>query len=357
MPTDTEPGPSPVAPEPRQAEPRQAEPPQTVAFLLLDGFPLLAFAAALEPLRHANRLAERPLYAWRLLSPEGAPARASAGPALPVDGGPEDLAPGARLLVCAGDAAEDAPPRLTGWLRRQARAGVRLGAVGAGAWALARAGLLDGRRCTVHWEDRDRFAEAFPSVDVLEQLYVADRDLITAAGGAAAADLMLRLIADAHGPDLAAGVAEQMLLAGRREAGVRQRAGDPPSALGARHPVVARVTALMQERLADPLPAPALAEAVGLSTRQLERLFRRHLDVSPKRHYLTLRLERARRMLLQSPLPVAEISAACGFASPAHFSKCYRAHFKRTPYKERGEAVPAPRTPIPPAPAPELPAP
>ena len=315
--------------------------PSVHAFVLLDGFTLLAFAAALEPLRIANRLAGRDLYRWTLLSEEGAPVRPSAGFEIAVDGGLGELPRAAQVVVCGGlDVQAATTQRLLGWLRREARRGARMGAVCTGAWALARAGLLDGRRCTIHWENRDGFLEDFPEVDLSDQIFVVDRDVVTAAGGSAAGDMMLRLIADAHGPELAAAVADQMVYTTLRGDRDQQRLS-VPARIGVRHPKLSRVIAMMHENVEEPVSAARLADAVGMSTRQLERLFRRYLDRSPKRYYLELRLEKARRLLLQTEMSVINVALACGFTSPSHFSKCYRAHYKRTPYRERGVAAPA----------------
>jgi transcriptional regulator GlxA family with amidase domain len=179
-------------------------------------------------------------------------------------------------------------------------------------------------------------------VELTNRIYVIDGDRMTAAGGLASADLMLRLIADAHGADLAAEVSDQMVYTAPRGDTDRQRMS-VPARIGVRHPKLSRVIALMHEHIEEPLSAAALAEAVGMSTRQLERLFRRYLNRSPKRYYLEMRLEKARRLLLQTDMSVITVALACGFTSPSHFSKCYRGHYNRTPYRERGVADAASR--------------
>lgn len=216
-----------------------------------------------------------------------------------------------------------------------------MSAVCTGAFALAKAGLLDGRRCTIHWENQDGFAEDFPDVELSDQIYVVDGDAMTAAGGAAAGDMMLRLVAQAHGPDIAGMVADQMVYTNLRGDEDHQRLS-VPARIGVRHPKLSRVIDLMNGHIEEPVSAARLASEVGMSTRQLERLFRRYLDRSPKRYYLELRLEKARRLLLQTDMSVIYVALACGFTSPSHFSKCYRAHYKRTPYRERGVAAPGP---------------
>ncbi|MGM0585885.1 MAG: GlxA family transcriptional regulator [Pseudomonadota bacterium] len=317
--------------------------PELVVFVLLNGFSLIAFSSAVEPLRLANRVSGRALYRWRVVGETDESVRASCDLAVLPDGPLEELPHGARAIVCGGvDVARAASRGLLNWLRRESRRGVRMGAVCTGAHALARAGLLDGRRATIHWENRDGFAEDFPEVTLTDQVFVVDRDVITAAGGAAAGDMMLRLIGDAHGAEIAGLVADQMLYTNLRGDEDHQRLS-VPARIGVRHPKLARVIELMNGHIEEPISAAQLAAEVGMSTRQLERLFRRYLDRSPKRYYLELRLERARRLLLQTEMSVINVALACGFTSPSHFSKCYRAHYKRTPYRERGVGDPAVR--------------
>ncbi len=314
--------------------------PALFAFVMLDNFSLIAFAAAVEPLRLANRVSGRELYDWRFLTETGAPARASCEALIQPDGPLEELPRGATAMVCGGvGVAQSTTKGVLNWLRRESRKGVRLGAVCTGAYALARAGLLDGRRCTIHWENQDGFGEEFPEVELSDQIFVIDRDLLTAAGGAAAGDLMLRVIADAHGPEIAGMVADQMVYTTLRGDEDHQRLSTP-ARIGVRHPKLSRIIALMHENIEEPVSAAQLADSVGMSTRQLERLFRRYLDRSPKRYYLELRLEKAKRLLLQTDMSVINVALACGFTSPSHFSKCYRAHYKRTPYRERGVSAP-----------------
>lgn len=307
-----------------------------VAFVLLDQFTFLSFAAAIEPLRLANRMSEKTLYDVTVVTETGAPAVASNGVSVAVDGALPELQQGGLAILCGGvDVQRTISRTLLNWLRRESRRGVAMGAVCTAAQALAAAGLLDGRRATIHWENRDGFAEAYHGVELSNRIYVYEPDRMTAAGGLASADMMLRMIAEQHGPNLAAEVSDQMVYTAPRSDAERQRLS-VPARIGVRHPKLSRVIALMHEHIEDPLSAAELAEAVGMSTRQLERLFRRYLDRSPKRYYLELRLEKARRLLLQTEMSVITVALACGFTSPSHFSKCYRSHYNRTPYRERG---------------------
>jgi AraC family transcriptional regulator, glycine betaine-responsive activator len=310
--------------------------PEKFVFLLLENFTLIAFAGAIEPLRLANRMAGRTLYEWRVVSETGGPVTASNGVVLQADGGLDELGREAAILVVGGLKVKAAisRPVLT-WLRREARRGLAVGAVCTGAQVIAQAGLLEGRRCTIHWENRDSFEEDFPDIDLTQNVYVIDRDRYTAAGGTASTDLMLKLIARRHGAELANLVADQMIHTAIRSDRDEQRLSIP-TRIGVRHPKLATVIHMMEDHIEEPVSPALLAQDVGMSTRQLERLFRRYLNRSPKRYYMELRLGKARNLLMQTDMSVINVALACGFASPSHFSKCYRALYKTTPYRERG---------------------
>jgi AraC family transcriptional regulator, glycine betaine-responsive activator len=310
--------------------------PERVVFLLLDNFTLIAFAGAIEPLRLANRMAGRTLYDWQVVTETGGPVSASNGVVLEADAALGDAGRDATILVVSGLKVKQAitKPVLT-WLRREARLGLPIGALCTGAQVLAEAGLLDRHRCTIHWENRDSFEEDFPEIELTQNIYVIDRDRYTAAGGAASTDLMLKLIARKHGTELANLVADQMIHTQIRSDKDEQRLSIP-TRIGVRHPKLATVIHRMEDHIEEPVSPMVLAQDVGMSTRQLERLFRRYLNRSPKRYYMELRLGKARNLLMQTDMSVIEVALACGFASPSHFSKCYRALYKTTPYRERG---------------------
>lgn len=210
-----------------------------------------------------------------------------------------------------------------------------LGAICTGGHILAESGLLDGYRCTIHWENLAAFSENFPDIEVSAQLFEVDRNRFTCAGGTASADMMLHLVAQQHGQGLANEVAEQIMHERIRSHDERQQMS-VANRIGARHSKLAGIISTMQQNLEEPLTRTALAKEADLSTRQLERLFRRYLNRSPARYYLELRLQRARQLLLQTNMSVMNVALACGFVSASHFTKCYRAYFGRTPYRERG---------------------
>ncbi len=313
--------------------------PQPVALILVPEFTMMAVTSVIEPLRLANRQAERELYRWSTHSLDAEPVAASNRMLTVTDGGLDDIDPHGLIIVCGGlDIQRNSDKRLINWLRKAARRGMELGAVCPGAHVLAEAGVLDGYGCTIHWENLPGFSEEFPEIDVTGSLFEIDRDRFSSAGGTTALDLMLALIASQHGPDLASSVAEAILHSPIRHHSEHQRMS-LPARIGARHPKLVGIIEEMERNLEEPLSPSLLAKQAGLSTRQLERLFRRYLDRSPKRYYLELRLKKARSLLLQTDMSVINVALACGFSSPSHFSKCYRAFYGRTPYRERGVPV------------------
>lgn len=313
--------------------------PQTVALILIPEFTMMPVTSVIEPLRLANRLSEKMLYRWTIHSLDGQPVAASNNILTMANGDLETISSDATVVVCAGlSVQQHTDKRLLSWLRKSARRGAVIGAVCTGAHILAEAGLLDGYRCTIHWENLPGFSEAFPEINATGGLFEIDEDRFTSAGGTTAIDMMLTMIASQHGPDLASAVAEGILHSPIRHHSENQRMS-LPARIGARHPKLVSIIEKMEENLEDPLSPSLLAKQADLSTRQLERLFRRYLDRSPKRYYLELRLKKARSLLLQTDLSVINVALACGFSSPSHFSKCYRAFYGRTPYRERGVPI------------------
>ncbi|MDR5886413.1 MULTISPECIES: GlxA family transcriptional regulator [Halomonadaceae] len=307
-----------------------------VAFVLLPGFSMLAHAAALEPLQMANQLSGQMLYQTVTLSMDdesvrsGAQLSVLAQHTLASTPGPLDL-----LLVCAPTPLPYAlPAKLNEWLRGYVGRGVMLGGLAGGTEVLARCGLLEGYRATLPWQRFDAFSQAYPQVTLSQQLFEIDRDRLSCAGGTAAMDMMLTLIGQHHGARLAEQVSEQFvcdrirLADERQHVPLRSRLGHAPQSL------VDAVT-LMEANIEEPLSTLELAEHLGISRRQLERLFKKYLQAVPSRYYLDLRLQEARKQLRESDLAVGDIAFATGFSSGAHFSTAYRHHFGMTPREER----------------------
>ena len=309
--------------------------PHEIAFFLVPQFSLLGFAAAIDPLRSANRMSGRQLYRWRLISGNGRPVPASNGIAIPVDAAIGEDGDSAAVAVVAGIDADRFDDRAVfAWLQRQSRHGAAIGAVSLGTFVLARAGLLEGYRCTLHWESLPAFREAFPSITTTNELFEIDRTRFTCSGGTAALDMMLHLIRTQHGHELAAAVSDQFIHGLMRDAGAHQRLA-LPERLGINHPKLLAVVAAMEANLEEPIGRAALTRIAGLSARQIERLFEKYLSARPMHYYQSLRLNRARTLLLQTGLSILEIGLACGFTSASHFSKSYRETFQRSPRMER----------------------
>jgi transcriptional regulator GlxA family with amidase domain len=309
--------------------------PQWIGFLLIPKFSMIAFASAIETLRIANRLSERRLYEWRLFSVDGESVAASNGIDIVPFGRIADMERYRTVIVCSGmDVERYDVSRIKNWLRRFDRLGCTIGALCTGAHVLARAGLLNGYRCTIHWENLAGFVEEFPDIEVSTDLFEIDRNRFTCSGGTAAIDLMLYLIAAQHGGALATAVCEQLILDRMRDAHDRQRM-PLRTRLRISNAKLIEAIGLMETHLEDALTQEDLAMSVGLSRRQLERLFRRYLGKSPARYYLELRLHRARLLLHQTDMSIIAVGLACGFVSASHFSKCYRQTYGRTPRAER----------------------
>jgi len=312
-----------------------AEAPYSIGFFLIPNFSMMAFAATLEPLRSANRVKGKPLYRWHLFSRDGEPVEASNGIEFAVEGSIDTPPAVDMMLVCAGLNPESYDnKKVFGWLRRLARSGMTLGGMSTGAYVLAKAGLLGGKRCTVHWEHVASFSDLFPDALTSSDIYVIDGKVMTCSGGIAGLDMMLTVIANHHGRALANAVAEQFIHPRIREHDDKQRM-EMRARLGVTHPKLLTTIMRMEKAIEEPLDMKRLAEAVELSPRQLERLFRRYLKTTPHNYYVRLRLERGRLLLLQSSSSILEVAQVCGFVSASHFTKCYRRAFGRTPTEER----------------------
>lgn len=309
--------------------------PTRVGFFLVPGFSMIAFSAAVEPLRLANRVAGRKIYIWECYSMDGKPVEASNGLGAMAHGAIGDATSLPVLVICGGIGAEHyRNAALYAKLRRLASHGTVVGAVCTGTYVLARAGLLDGYRCTIHWENIDGFREEFPDIEIVSELYEIDRNRFTCSGGTAAIDMMLNFIALHLGHDIAASVADQ-LIHHRIRSGFEGQRMELRVRLNITNPKLLEAIEEMEGSLEEPMSCADLARSVGLSPRQLERLFSKYLNRSPTRYYLGLRLDRARFLLLQTSLSILNVALACGFVSASHFSKCYREYFGWTPSDER----------------------
>jgi len=320
----------------RQVIEVDSDKPRRFVFVLMENFTLLSFSAAVESLRIANRMADKTLYEWEVVGEGGETMVCSANIEFKLDGELPELRRDDTMVLCSGIGVQRATTRkLLNWIRREARKGMMVGGLCTAAYPLARAGVLDGKRATIHWENQDSFAEEFEEVSLTKSVFVVDGNRMTTAGGTSSVDLMLKLVANHHGEELANAVADQLIYSSIRTDQDTQRLS-VPTRIGVRHPKLSQVIQMMEANIEEPISPATLARQVGMSTRQLERLFRRYLNRSPKRYYMELRLSKARNLLMQTDMSVINVALACGFASPSHFSKCYRAHYDTTPYRERG---------------------
>ncbi|MGH8760484.1 MAG: GlxA family transcriptional regulator [Burkholderiales bacterium] len=311
-----------------------ADTPEEIHFLLLPEFSVMGFVSALEPLRVANRFRGN-LYRWHILSADGGPVTASNGMSLNAEGSFEAVTSADTLFVMAGfNPLDYYTPAMGAWLRRLDRAGTTLGAIDTGCFMLAEAGLLQHQKLTLHWEAISAFQERYPSLTVTQELFEIDGKRITCAGGTASIDMMLDLIGRKHGNELAAAVSEQFVLGRIRNQSDHQRM-QIAVRYGVHNKKTIQVISVMEQHTEEPLSAEELAAAIGVTRRQLERLFCTHLKDTPSHFYLGLRLDRARQLLQQTEMSIMAVSVACGFESPSYFSRAYRTRFAISPKHDR----------------------
>lgn len=321
--------------------------PLSFGFLLLPEYSMIAVTSAVEPLRMANRMSSRNLYSWAMLTEDGKPVAASNGiVTLPAGGldysGKLDI-----LFVCGGMNIDIHSKNevVINWLRKQASRGLPLGALCTGTYILAKSELLHNVRCTVHWEIIDVMREEFPDLLITPQLFEIDGGRFTCSGGQAPLDMIVGIIHQLHGRELASQISDELLCEHIRDRYDKQKI-PLQYQLGTSRPHLVSLVALMESNIEDPLSLTDLARHVKLSRRQVQRLFLKHLDVSPTRYYLSLRLNKARQLLHFTTKSIMEISLACGFVSAPHFSKCYRDYYGISPSEERSrgrEAVMIPQ--------------
>lgn len=304
------------------------------AFMPLPSFTMIAFTNAIEVLRMANYLSGQELYRWSIVSPGGGPVTASNG--LAIDTRPADSIDRPDILfVCGGiDVQRSTTADHLATLRRAAREGIALGSLCTGTYALAKSGLLAGYACAIHWENMSALKEEFPETRFLKELFVIDRDRVTCTGGVAPLDMMLHLIARRIGTAKVTQIAEQFIVEHVRDTNAQQRI-PLVARLGSANKSLFEVISLMENNIEEPLSREELARLANMSQRQLQRLFRDHLGMTPTHYYLTLRLRRARELLLQTDMSIMHITMACGFQSACHFSKSYREAFGVPPTRER----------------------
>jgi transcriptional regulator GlxA family with amidase domain len=316
----------------------RGEYPTRFGFLLINDFTLISLSSAVEPLRMANRICREDHYTWRIISASGEPVAASNGLQITVDYGFNDadvLRDLDLVIVCGGRRIEQNYDKaIIRWLKIVNQKGLALGAICTGSQMLAEAGLLNGYRCSIHWENLAALADVFPNVSVSRSVFTIDRNRYTSSGGTAPVDMMLHIIKAQCGAEVSAGVADQYIYERIRQSDEQQRI-PLKHVVGNQSGKLVIAVELMEANIKEPISQEDLASYVGLSRRQLQRLFQRYLFCAPSRYYLQLRLQRARELLRQTSMSLVEISSLCGFVSTSHFSKSYKEYFGHSPSSER----------------------
>lgn len=301
--------------------------PQQFGVLLFDGFSNHCLANTVEPLRAANMLSRRTLYGWRFLSLDSGPVTSSSG---------LQVAPHTVLQAADGDMLLVMPSygfqshggwRTQAGLRAAAQRFGTLAGLDTGSWLLAQAGLLDGYRATIHWEELTGFTERFPEVEACRERYVIDRNRITCSGAMAAFDLVMQLIGQDHGQALALEVAQLFMT---RDS-ARSHTGGAGSASG----YVNRALAVMQENLETPLSIPEIARRVGQSQKTLESRMKADLGAGPAKVYRRLRLNLARKLVSETDLSIGEIALRAGYEDPSALTRAFRSEFGQSPRDQR----------------------
>ncbi len=309
--------------------------PLEIEVLVIPESTLISVAAAIEPMRAANRVLGRRQFGWVITTPDGEPAPTHSGIPVPAARPFDPLASAAPLIVIGSfNIATHMTAGLVRRLGRAGRARPMIGGVEAGAWVMARAGLLTGRRATTHWEDLEDFAATYPDIDVVPQRFVIDGNRFTTGGAGPALDLMLELIRMRLGYPLSLEVAKLFIYeqSGRTEQAPALTLARP------REPHLARAIEVMEANLAEPRSIPRIARVAGVGARHLQTLFNDNLGVGPHAYYQAVRLNRARRMLIETRRPALEIAEATGFASPASFARAYRRQLGESPSETRNMA-------------------
>jgi transcriptional regulator GlxA family with amidase domain len=321
---------------PRETAPAAPERAFAVGIIFTPGFSLMAYSATVEPLRGANMVAGSELYRWKHYSPDGGSIVSGGGLEVITEPLPKlaqetlDM-----VIVCGGITSHIyRHAGLAAFLRQALHRSIVVGSTSTATFILAAAGLLESRRCTVHYDYADGFREAFPDIALSRELFIIDRGVFTCAGGISAMDVILRYIAERNGSGLAEKVSNVFIYGGSREPSAA-----PESTLRARlgisQPALLRALDAMEAAIEQPLRTSELARIAGVSTRQLERLFTRHVGCSPSQHYIRVRLERARKLLRGTRMSVLEVALACGFTSASHFARAYRARHHIVPRSDR----------------------
>ncbi len=302
-------------------------------FVLTDAFSQSSLSNALAVLNTCNSVLKRQAYSWSLISETGNTVSSSCGVPITVSSGLYSVKRQDFVVLLSSESNPRKQSKLlVNWVRRESMKRPRIAALDTATYLLAAAGLLSHQKCTLHWENQDAFKECYPDIDLVNQIYTTERSIYTCAGGAATMDMMLHIIEMDHGSETAKNIADHLIYISSRNQDDRQRISLTGRS-GIRNARLADAINKMENNLEFPLTPAELAKSINVSVRQLERIFRRHMDCPPKRFYMTLRLEKARRLIAQTDMSLINISMACGFTSTSHFSRWYKRHYGMQPSK------------------------
>lgn len=302
---------------------------------------MIALASTIEPFREANWILGRNVYDINVVSQDGKPVKSSNGMSINVDASMAEVGASSMVIVCSSwDPHLYTTPEIVGWLRKLARQGARIGGVETGAFILARAGLLDGYRATIHWENLDGFAETFPKVKISNTIFEVDRSRFSAAGASAALDMVLYFIEEEHGSTIATAVADGFLYRRAKE-GHRQQRSETGERLNVKHPRLVRILDYLSRHLDRHLDVAEMARSENITDREVRRLFSAHLDCTPQAYHRRLRLQKARSLLRQTTISVTQASICCGFSSSSDFARAFKREFGLQPANDRHQAYSA----------------
>lgn len=304
-------------------------------FVLLDQYPLLPVSGMIDVLRDADYVTDRSNHQWLTIGADSREVIAMNGMKVLTDYTTADAPHCDVLVVCAGLGGHQIDnPGLFRWLRSRYAGRAMIGSVATGAWVLAKAGLLTNRRCTLHWEDISAFEESFPLLEVARTLFVRDGPIFTCSGGTAAIDLFLQFITENIGPEVSADVARQVLYQSARVGSETVPIKESPYRQ-VDHKQLRKAAQIMHDNLENPLSIGEIADTVGISQRQMERLFTDYFHTTPQLHYRSIRLDQARALVRLTKFEMWEIAIMVGFSSPQYLARCYRERFGTTPSQER----------------------
>ena len=307
-----------------------------IGFLLRPEFSHLSFVSITEPMRMSNRLSDTRCFEWHTFTIDDLTIQASDGTPFSPTRSLDDYKDLDVLIVVSGNLLDTDKEVLHKWLRNVGRHGVILGATSSGSYLLAEAGVLRGRTCTVHWEQRSGFIERFPTVRLTENLFEFSDNRWTCAGGAAGLDFMLEIIRNEFGSDLSKAVAEQCV-----HPNIRSKSDDqqmsPIARYNIHNPRLLKAVECMEANIETPMTIDQIAQHSSVSKRHLERLFDQHLGQRPARFYTGLRLRHAQYLLRQTTLPVTEVSILSGFSTTSYFTRRYKHFFGKSPKDDRVE--------------------